>query len=157
MRIAIDLESTPPTITGDLEGVLVVVEAARRDLNAMGQALGASSDFKAHYGRLARTLSAAAADVPRVNLMDRQPFAGLRLEGNALVEAEPVTRYFYHPESDCLMRTEDGSHPGTDGLVEEIDEEEYERVLRLQTAALQAAALQAAAPAAADDIEDLLS
>lgn len=145
MRIEIDLKGDTPTITGDLEGVLVVVEAARRDLNAMAQAMGASSEFKAAYGRLAQALGAAAVDVPRPNLMDRQPFAGLTMP-------TPITRYFYHPESDCLMRTEDGSHPGTDGLVEEISVEEYERALTAQTAALQATATPAA-----DEFEDLLS
>lgn len=156
MRLSINLTGEHPTITGDIEGVLVVIEAARRDLNAMAQALGASSEFKAAYGRLARALTAAAADVPRVNLMDRDPFAGLGMIKPTLVEhdpyGEPAARYFYHPESNCLMRTEDGSHPGADGLVEEIDADEYDRVLAHQTAVLQATA-----PAAADEFEDLLS
>lgn len=45
-------------------------------------------------------------------------------------------RYFYHPESDSLFITTDGSFP-TDGLVEEIDAEEYQRVRKLADTAPQ--------------------
>lgn len=34
-------------------------------------------------------------------------------------------RFFYHPESDSLMVTEDGTHPGTDGLLEELTAQQY--------------------------------
>jgi hypothetical protein len=47
----------------------------------------------------------------------------------------PATRYFYHPESDSLMISEDGSHPGTDGLVEEIDRAKYVRIAAEQVLA----------------------
>lgn len=43
-------------------------------------------------------------------------------------DAAPQVRYFYHPESNCLDKTEDGSHPGTDGLLEEIDAEKYAEI-----------------------------
>lgn len=52
--------------------------------------------------------------------------------GPAPKSAVPVPRYFYHPESDCLMRTDNGSHPGTDGLVEEINAATYESIERRQ-------------------------
>ena len=45
-----------------------------------------------------------------------------------VVESKPATRYFFHPESDSLFTTEDGSRPVGDGLVEEIDEERYLRI-----------------------------
>lgn len=38
---------------------------------------------------------------------------------------DKTLRYFIHPESDCCFFTEDGTHPGTDGLVEEVDREQY--------------------------------
>ncbi len=45
-------------------------------------------------------------------------------------KSEPVkTRYFAHPESGCTFTTEDGSRPIGDGLVEEIDKDQY---LKLQ-------------------------
>ncbi len=37
----------------------------------------------------------------------------------------PVTRYFSHPESSCVLTTEDGSHPGD--TCEELTKEEYEK------------------------------
>lgn len=44
-------------------------------------------------------------------------------------------RYWYHPESDSLWTTEeDGFEAPTDGLVEEIDEAEYNRLKGLQEA-----------------------
>lgn len=53
--------------TDDAMG-LVLIEAARRDLNAMSQALGAGNELRNRYSGYARTLSAAAAQIPRVDL-----------------------------------------------------------------------------------------
>lgn len=38
-----------------------------------------------------------------------------------------LTRYFYHPESNSLFTTF-GDEPSSDGLVEEISKDEYERI-----------------------------
>jgi hypothetical protein len=35
-----------------------------------------------------------------------------------------TTRYFYHPESDCLFTT-NGEYPQSDGLVEEVDRQQF--------------------------------
>lgn len=53
--------------TDDAMG-LVLLEAARRDLNAMSQALGAGNELRNRYAGYARTLSEAAAQIPRVDL-----------------------------------------------------------------------------------------
>ena len=42
-------------------------------------------------------------------------------------DTTPRTRYFVHPESDSYFTTEDGSYPGTDGCVEEVDKETYDK------------------------------
>lgn len=44
------------------------------------------------------------------------------------VDALDCTRYWYHPESDCLFTT-DGTHPESDGFVEEVTEERYAALL----------------------------
>jgi hypothetical protein len=44
-------------------------------------------------------------------------------------------RYFYHPESDSLFTTTDGSRPTGDGLVEELDESQYRDIERKQGSA----------------------
>jgi hypothetical protein len=44
------------------------------------------------------------------------------------------TRYFYHPESDCLFKTFDGETPN-DGLVEEITVAQYREIKERQLAA----------------------
>lgn len=63
-----------------------------------------------------------------------------------------ATRYFYHPESDSPMVTVDGSHPGTDGLVEELTEAEYEDLMRRR-----AEETRAVPPVVNDiDLDDLL-
>jgi hypothetical protein len=46
---------------------------------------------------------------------------------HGLAAPVPSTRYFVHPESNSFFTTEDGSHPGTDGFVEEVDKDEYDR------------------------------
>lgn len=53
---------------------------------------------------------------------------------------EPVakTRYFIHPESNSLFTTDDGSFP-SDGLVEELDKEQYDKELAAKTKALSPA------------------
>lgn len=121
------------TITTDDAMGLVIIEAARRDLNAMSQALGAGNDLRNRYAGYARSLSDAATSIPRVDLPTGKVVAEKTYDVTAVVQAivdsgGPATRYFYHPESDCLMTTEDGTHPGTDGLLEEIDRETYERL-----------------------------
>ena len=50
---------------------------------------------------------------------------------------ERVKRYWHHPESGCVFMT-DGERPGTDGLVEEVDAAEFER-LSASYATLEAA------------------
>lgn len=64
----------------------------------------------------------------------------------------PLARFFYHPESDSLMKTMDGSHPGEKGgdgaLVEEITFEQYIDI---------EAKRQAETPASVEaDLDDLL-
>lgn len=68
----------------------------------------------------------------------------------------PEPRYFYHPESDCLMTTDDGSHPGTDELVEEIDRDEYDRIMGQQKADAVNDELNPDPSAHADDTDDEL-
>lgn len=75
MRLSFNLpESGDCSIVGDRESLLVVIEAARRDLNACSQALGASTEWRNLYAKLATDLATAAANVPRVNLMAKEPF-----------------------------------------------------------------------------------
>jgi len=40
-------------------------------------------------------------------------------------------RYWHHPESSCVFTTENGEQAGTDGLVEEIDADEFARLSAL--------------------------
>ena len=46
----------------------------------------------------------------------------------AAMQCAPATRYFFHPESGSLFTTEDGSFPPSDGLVEEVDAEDYAKL-----------------------------
>lgn len=78
MRLSFTIsESGDISIVGDRESVLVVIEAARRDLNALAQAPGASPEWKNRYGKLASELAAQCSHVPRINLTNRDPMAGI--------------------------------------------------------------------------------
>lgn len=70
-------ETGPGSISGSREDLLILIEAARRDLNACAQAAGASNEWKTRYGKLGDELGANCHryDVPRVDLMAREPFA----------------------------------------------------------------------------------
>ena len=52
-----------------------------------------------------------------------------------------MTRYFYHPESDSLFTTTDGSRPIGDGLAEELDEQQYREIKGKQHMATNALAV----------------
>jgi plasmid maintenance system antidote protein VapI len=62
----------------------------------------------------------------------------------------PVSvRYFAHPESDSIFTTEDGSRPVGDGMVEELDKQQYDAIV-----ARKAAEAAPAAPSFSWDDED---
>lgn len=67
-RVDIDLDGDTVSIVTSAHFGLVLLEAARRDLNAMSQALGAGNDLRNRYAGYARTLSEAATSIPRVDL-----------------------------------------------------------------------------------------
>jgi phage recombination protein Bet len=69
----------------------------------------------------------------------------------------PTPRYFHHPESEALMMTTDGSHPGTDGLVEEIDETRYRVLEAMRSGQQSEAAPEPPAPPADPKLEELLA
>lgn len=78
MRISIDIpDAGDGQITGDRESLLLLIEGARRDLNACAQAQGGSSEWKARYGRLSAELTRLSAGVPRANLFAADPLAGI--------------------------------------------------------------------------------
>lgn len=68
--VMIDLDDEIGTLSGTRDSVLVLLEAARRDLNAMSQALGASPERKIAYGKLAASLNRLLEPLPRVNLLN---------------------------------------------------------------------------------------
>lgn len=54
--------------------------------------------------------------------------ASVRAEWDAKLRPAPApeaTRYWHHPESSCVFKTEPGEPIGTDGCVEEVDEAAY--------------------------------
>lgn len=66
----------------------------------------------------------------------------------------PATRYFYHPESDSLMTTEDGSDPRTGGSADDTLTEE---LTRGEYIAIQRRADHGSLAPATDDLDDLLA
>lgn len=48
-----------------------------------------------------------------------------KLRASVPAPAPEVVRYWHHPESSCVYKTEPGEPIGTDGLVEEIDQAQY--------------------------------
>jgi hypothetical protein len=88
---------------------------AKRSGQAQVSAYGVTTSWRSHW-------------TGRLTMID-----GLLKQLPAEADEAPAPvgkRYFYHPESDSPMITVDGSHPGTDGLVEELTEAEYEDLMR---------------------------
>lgn len=50
--------------------------------------------------------------------------------------AAVVTRYFFHPESESLLTTSDGSFPAGDGHLNEIDKQQFDEIAAKQAAAI---------------------
>lgn len=140
----------------------MVLMGALSDANLWTRSTGASQETKNHWARRGKLIRELLAAMP-APVNPRDPYEDLPGEPtpeeaaaawaerarsedarrDARVAAAPLPgfvpspapRHFYHPESDSLMMTEDGSHPGTDGLVEEVDVVRYEEILRRQHAA----------------------
>lgn len=75
MNLQIKLTDNGGVITGDRESLLIVIEGARRDLNACAQAAGGSPEWRQKYAKLAAEIAALSAHVPRVNLFAAEPLA----------------------------------------------------------------------------------
>lgn len=104
----------------------------------VGRMLVAGAGAQGGAGFLPVIASGATAEIAEQKLRDvwrKDGETKLRKRGQLQPADAPSPRYFYHPESDSLMVTNDGTHPGTDGLVEEIDRAAYDRIKAEQEAA----------------------
>ena len=104
------------------------------EVRAKAQAFWDAETTKAAGRKIGKPRTTTDAIIERMGKPDP-------VEKGVCSDDAPELRYFYHPESDCLMATADGSRPGTDGLVEEIDAAEYNRIKAQQAAALETASL----------------
>lgn len=81
-------------------------------------------DTRTLYDLAGVELSAFQAGERHIALNDAMCQAKAAVRALGLLDRGVVTRYFYHPESDCYLTTDDGSQPA-DPLVEEITGGEY--------------------------------
>lgn len=153
-----ETDQGPFELTADRGTMRMILMCALADANLWTRATGASTETKNHWARRAKIIRELLEQLP-ASVNPRDPYEDLpdeptpeeaaakwreraaaedAREAARAARQKPAAvepRYFYHPESDCLMTTTDGSHPGSDGLVEEIDRAEYERIADLQAKA----------------------
>jgi hypothetical protein len=66
--LTIVVDDDQVTIKCDRRFGTVLIEGARRDLNAMSQAFGLAPELRNQYSRFAAELTTASKAIPRVNL-----------------------------------------------------------------------------------------
>jgi hypothetical protein len=98
-------------------------------------------------------IDAYIADDPRLaDLAVSQKHDCARPAETAPAEKSVMVRYFAHPESDSVFTTEDGSRPVGDGMVEELDKEQYDAIVARK--ALETAPAEKPAAFSWDDEEN---
>ena len=105
LNIDVDPVDGAITITGSRDSVLVLLEAARRDMNAMSQALGAGNELKHAYAVLAGQLRKATEGLPRVSLLTGVVSSAEEIARKALPDkaSEPVRSTEEITEDDDIL------------------------------------------------------